>query len=418
VSLLIFDVARYSELLRAVASLSRLYSENTVAYVDSRFVERLFIRVAGARDLSRTDKSFDALIEPDIGVGIKTFLGGTGNSKREKVAEFTTFAREGEFLDLSQNELMQKVSTFRNNRVLSDARELGVSLEKSVYHCLVRIATGAVIHEEPYGLIDMDSLILAPKPNNGMHFADKFGRYNYNVAKNVLLKEFVFNRNTNFIELPIHEDIFERVLEFSRKSRVGVNMLGESVAISSDSGEELIEVLADYYEIPGVDYVVLPLYSLRGAVKTVQEKSGINQWNAGGRPRTFGEAYVPIPIEVHRLCPKFFPDRDSSFALQLPDRRYSTRAKVCQENSKALMSDPNTALGHWILKVIDPVRADREFVRPPSGHRPYVYEDLIRIGKDAVKVSRKNPVRHRSYAIEFAQIGAYEEFLGQVQNVL
>ena len=86
------DYGRYVELLQAVASMSRLYSDNPVAYVDSRFVERLFIQSTGAKDLSRSDKSFDALVSPDIGVGVKTFLSASGRSKREKVAEFPRYA--------------------------------------------------------------------------------------------------------------------------------------------------------------------------------------------------------------------------------------------------------------------------------------------------------------------------------------
>ena len=73
---------RYVELLKAVASMSRLYSDNTVPYVDSRFVERLFIEATGAKDLSRDDKSFDALLQPNIGVGVKTFLAPNGQAKR------------------------------------------------------------------------------------------------------------------------------------------------------------------------------------------------------------------------------------------------------------------------------------------------------------------------------------------------
>ena len=55
------DEERYATLLRLVGSLSRLFSENDSPYVDSRFVERLFVQTTGARDLSRMDISFDAL---------------------------------------------------------------------------------------------------------------------------------------------------------------------------------------------------------------------------------------------------------------------------------------------------------------------------------------------------------------------
>ena len=152
------DIERYSRLLQAVASMSRLYSDNTIPYGDSRCVEKLFVETTGAKDLSRSDKSFDALLSPDIGVGIKTFLSASGNSKREKVAEFTSFANNGEFEGLAPEELALKAASFRNNRVLSDANELAIAMEKSIYHCLVRTGSGAIVHEEPYLLVDLTNL--------------------------------------------------------------------------------------------------------------------------------------------------------------------------------------------------------------------------------------------------------------------
>ena len=57
------DEERYETLLRLVGSLSRLFSDNESPYVDSRFVERLFARTTGAKDLGRKDISFDAVKE-------------------------------------------------------------------------------------------------------------------------------------------------------------------------------------------------------------------------------------------------------------------------------------------------------------------------------------------------------------------
>ena len=39
---------------------------------------------------------------------------------------------------------------------------------------------------------------------------------------------------------------------------------------------------------------------------TVFEKSGLNQWNAGGRPRHSDEVYIPIPSEIHKNFQGFF----------------------------------------------------------------------------------------------------------------
>jgi len=409
---------RYVELLKAVASMSRLYSDNTVPYVDSRFVERLFIESTGAKDLSRADKSFDALLQPNIGVGVKTFLAANGQAKREKVAEFPRFAREGAFAGLTAQELANKVAGFRNKRVMSDANELGISIDNSIYHCLVRTAKGAVIHEEPYATIDIANIQptdihgkviknwSTKKP--GAYFTDGLSNYNFNISKNVLFKEFRLNSKAQIIELAIFDDIFDRVLNWFNATK------GSGFAVSDNAGKSLATFNEQPLGKPGVDYVVLPLYSTRGKEKQVAAGSGINQWNAGGRARKFGETYIPIPSEVHRLCPKFFPERDKTFKLNLPNGVSNVPAKVCQDGRKALMSDPNTTLGHWIMKVIRPALQDADFLRPTTKKdKPFTYADLISIGKDAVVVKKITENIGVSYSLEFAQLDSYEDFVAE-----
>jgi len=410
------DIERYARLLQAVASMSRLYSDNTIPYVDSRFVEKLFVETTGAKDLSRSDKSFDALLLPDIGVGIKTFLSTSGNSKREKVAEFTSFANNGEFEGLSPEELALKAASFRNNRVLSDANELTIAVEKSIYHCLVRTGSGAIVHEEPYVLVDLTNLKPTDRSGNilkkwqsigkGVFFTDGVSNYNFNGSKNVLFKEFKFDSGAGIIELPIFADIFDRITKWFDGG------VPQSIKVSDDAGKELVTIDSPEYGRPGIDFVVLPLYSVRTGLKEVAEKSGINQWNAGGRLRKFGEAYIPIPIEVHRRCPGFFPPRDTKFPMVLPNSAVSVQGKVCQESGKALMSDPNTVLGNWIMKVLRPSLKDSDFLRAPnSGDKPFGYRDLLAIGKDSVIVRKSIDKSITNFSLEFAPLGSYEEFV-------
>ena len=410
------DRTRYVALLQAVASMSKLFSDNSVPYVDSRFVERLFVQATGARDLSRSDKSFDALLGQDIGVGIKTFLSGTGHSKREKVAEFPRLAQEGQFEGLHPRELAEKVSSYRNSRVRSDANELGIDLAKSIYHCLIRTQLGAVIHEEPYSLVDINNIKptdrrgrVVPKWEKnirGAYFTDGVANYNFNASKNVLFKQFNFLQNQDVIELPVFEDIFDRVVNWFEVEKSTL-----SIDVSDDSGKALITINPDKVEKPGIDFVVLPLYSTRGIEKMVPLKSGINQWNAGGRRRVFGEAYVPVPSEIHKLFPRFFPKRDVVFQMSLPNNRNQVPGKICQDGGKALMSAPNVTLGHWILKVIDPTLRDADFQREPRRENPFTYSDLLSIGKDAISVRRVKSEVGVSYNLEFAPLDSYEEFV-------
>jgi hypothetical protein len=101
--------------------------------------------------------------------------------------------------------------------------------------------------------------------------------------------------------------------------------------------------------IKGVNYVILPLYGYKKKQKFVHEKSGLNQWNAKGRKRDFGEIYIPIPVKIQKKYPDFFPVRDQKFNLKIPTGEIFS-AKVCQDNSKALMTDPNKAMSDWLLR--------------------------------------------------------------------
>jgi hypothetical protein len=420
------DEERYETLLRLVGSLSKLFSDNDSPYIDSRFVERLFVRTTGARDLGRKDISFDAVKE-DVGVGVKTFLAGTGNTKREKIAEFTTFARDGRFANLDKASLVREVVAARNDRVTSDANEIGVDLSKSFYHCLIRMPGGAVVHEESYGAIDIDGILPTDSQGNvlqswsemgnGVYFTDGISHYSFSVAKNVLMKRFEFDRRTNFISIDIKDDpLYDLeqlfVIPASTKPAIARESGKSGFAIGLANDVDLLFRKESEELTPGSDYVILPLYSTRGSDHLVPERSGINQWNAAGRARQLGEAYVPIPAVIHQQFPNFFPSRDTPFQLQLPNQTTVVQAKVCQDNSKALMTTPNRHMGTWLIGVLKPSLSQWMFEEDPGSMQPLTYADLERIGKDSVRVSRSLQSNEFVYAIEFAPIGAYEEFTG------
>ena len=153
------------------------------------------------------------------------------------------------------------------------------------------------------------------------------------------------------------------------------------------------------YEMPGINYVILPLYSLRDSKdneKVVSERSGLNQWNARGRKRDYGEIYIPIPIQIHKNFPNYFPDRDTPFNLHVPTGEI-LNAKVCQENSKALMTNPNNALSNWLLRKVLKVK-EGELLD---------YNKLKIIGIDSVRISK---IDDNNFKIDFSKIGSYEIF--------
>ena len=143
-------------------------------------------------------------------------------------------------------------------------------------------------------------------------------------------------------------------------------------------------------------HVFLPLYSTKSGEKVVPEKSGLNQWNASGRPRDPNEVYIPIPAWIHEAYPSFFPNRDEAFVLVLPNGSEMS-AKVCQDGSKALMSNPNSALGEWLLRGVLNLE-EKELL---------TYRELEEIGLDSVVIYKTEAGK---YDIDFTKIGSYEQF--------
>lgn len=395
VSDLNFD--KYKRILQFVGSMSSLYSNSDIPLIHPRLVEKLFCYVTGATDLGRQDSSFDACINGEVGVGVKTFrVDGHRQWKTEKVAEFTKVAKSGFLQGKSQEELAFDISELRNARVLSDSAEYDIDLNRSIYHCLVRVPGGAYVHEEGYELVNpedlkptdpmgRDSSSFGHSPSGHVYFRDNANNYMYNVSKNVLYKRFELNHGRNSETFPIN--IVPNLIELIENTEITFAQAQTSTSRKTS-----------------LNSLVLPLYSTSGGTKAVSLKSGINHWNAGGRQRSFGESYIPVPMKIHQHYPNFFPPHDTKFRLRLPNNKVIL-AKICQQNGKALMSDPNTDLCSWLFSVIDGSFSAAQ-KRMTTG-RTYAYSDLLRIGKDAVVIKKLNNV-DADYEISSAPIGSYE----------
>jgi hypothetical protein len=399
--MLTIDVDAYESMLRGVARFSPLYSDSETPFLNSRFIEKLYVHTSKSRDLSRKDMSFDAISFDGFGIGIKTFAVRNFTSvQSEKIAEFSAHARMGEFSDLSDIDTARKVATFRNSRVQSDARTYEIDLSQSIYHCLVRAPSACMVHEEKFELINIDSISLSRDQSNQgghIHFNDEKCQYIFNVSKNTLYKKFDLNDGAN-----------SRVFEVHQESE---GFLGK---LESEFGLQLMSMAQDLQPdlqrtIRGeMDYVILPLYSSRS--REVPERSGINQWNALGRDRKFGEAYISIPAKVRRAQPDFFPEREVPFKLKLPSESV-IEVKTCQQDAKALMSNPNHLLCDWLFRLID--ESEWTSRKRVIEHRPYTYADLLRIGIDSVKISLASSDKSR-YSLEQLPLGSYESFISKL----
>jgi len=406
----IVSLESYQKYLSPVGSLTELFSDNERPLIHSRTVERLFVYLSGAKDLSRRDNSFDAALGKS-GIGLKTFTGNSlKSSSFQKIAEFSNAADRYAVETLSPQEIVEIISKKRNSRLLSNSIAYGLEMAESVYHCLVRLPGGVLIHERPMSLIDTGGLFAIEKTtgirttwpkkltkNASLFFSDGKNRYSFHRGKSVLSMKFSLEEHftSKILTIKPIPNIFEYLANFK---------WDKSLLFGDSSGLKLPISPGNLSPVPGQDYVVLPLYSANSG--EVHLASGLNQWLASGRKRSFGEAYIPIPAIIHRIAPGFFPASNSPFPILLPDGR-TLSVKVCQAGDKALMSNPNSELGIWLLSMIEgsTVSAKRRF----DDKAPYEIGNLETIGMDSVLIEKipSNP----GWSLTMADVGSYELFL-------
>ena len=370
----------YEELLQLIGSLSNLFSDSEVPYLYYRAMENIFCKAFEAENLSRSDVSVDAS-KNKIGIGLKTFLHQNGKTF-QKIAEFN---RESYlFRNLEEKDLIKKVSTLRNKRI--EATKNLCDLDDVMYHVVTRDKNKMMVYEEHMDYIDIEKIELKKVGKNTIQFTDNHNFYSYSISKSTLLKKFDVDKlnHVNNIEVEIMKEPYEFLL--SKTENISI--------INKEMKSAMFE-----------DYIILPLYSYSSG--KVEEKSGLNMWNAGGRTRNDDEVYIPIPRMIHEHKSEFFKCKDDScrntnaFKVILPNNKILSM-KVTQQGGKALQSDPNKELGKWIL---------RDVLKLEPGTL-VTKEMLDNIGIDSIKLSKVN---NELYYMDFLQVGSFEDY---VENVL
>jgi hypothetical protein len=107
-------------------------------------------------------------------------------------------------------------------------------------------------------------------------------------------------------------------------------------------------------------------------------------------------------MAVHRTFPNFFPPRDETFNLKIPTGEVFS-AKVCQDNGKALMTNPNKLLSDWLL---------RNILQLKEGELATI-EKLDKLGFDSVIIIKSEV--NNEYLIDVRKSGSYESFINQNQ---
>lgn len=390
----------YIEFLKIFGALSGLFKDNQEGvnakkpYLYYRNHEQLYARVFSVDDLTRKDSAFDALARFDgvnIGVGLKTWI-HTKDKTYQKVAEFNKLAPT-EIRPLiyegSPEEVIEKVSILRNERVLLDKRQYDTS--QDVYHYVTRNDNEMNIIETNYDLIQLDSLELIKSDGKTFSFTDGLKNYKFYVSKSVLLEEFDASAPRIIKKVPI---------------------------VQFDDPFELIRMikLPRHYEEPKYEEIIyLPIYS--DSKLKVEEKSGFNAWNAASKVKGSNknrpnfEAYIPIPSWIHHVFPNFFGfnafdkeerNRSEGFKLHLPNNRIID-AIVTQDNGKSLQTNPQNILGKWILHDVLGLGA-RELLK---------MDRLIELGVDSLKIMK---IDNGNFKIQLAEINAFEEWKIEIQE--
>ena len=368
----------YTDLLKMMGLLSNLFAESKNPFLYYRAMENIFCKAFHADNLSRSDVSADAG-KNGIGIGLKTFLQNNGNTF-QKIAEFN---KESYLLrDLTGTDLVRMVSEMRNQRIESTMRIC--NLYDMMYHLVTRSNKYMAIYEEHMDLININNIKITQTNNTTIHFTDSLHDYSFSLSKSTLLKRFdtTDKRKIFGFDVEVLADPYDFLLNI-KNGKISKTELNATLNDSDDF----------------IDYIVLPLYSPR--TKQVEEKSGLNQWNAGGRPRSENEVYISIPSWIHQKKKDFFTynsdeNKTNPFDVKLPNGKIISM-RVAQQKGKALMSNPNSALGEWILRDILELKPKVLVTK----------EILDMIGIDSVKLSKTGD---RRYYLDFLKSGSYEEF--------
>ena len=363
----------YKNMLTLVGRLSNLFSESNCPYLSYRAHENIFCRFLEAENLARSDCSADAK-KNKVGVGLKTWMGNDD----QKVAEFGRLKKN--YAHLTGLELVKQIAEYRNERIRVTKKLHG--LNSMIYHVVKRVPGAMQILEGVFDEIDCNNIkLIKNKGNeNNTYFSDGKHKYHFSSSKNTLYMIFDFLQQLDSFEVEILEDPYAFLLE------------GQQPNVA----ENLVDNILHKPQL------CLRLYSSNKRGKFVGVKSGLNQWNAKGRPRNPNEIYIPYPKEDRDRIPDFFPPRNTPFNLRLPDGTVIP-AKVCQQDSKAIMSNPNKLLGKWLL---------RDVFELPDW-KLVTYDMLEKFGVDSVIFTKNAEL---DYSVEFSELGTYEQFYGIEDN--
>lgn len=410
----------YIQFLQVYGALSNLFRQkqgDLIPYLDSKFQETVFARIFDSQNVDIGNTPHDVLSvfgNDRIGIGLKTWM----NSKPsfQKVMQLKSFQNEINKVRSNNEALAFKISEIKNERMRIDYERLGLSEDKNIYHYITRDKGVFTINECAYPLININNLKDFYLTQTAFFWSDGNKDYKFTFGDSQIWQKFDSSKKDTFLLDKFDVKIIEDPFEFLLKAYL------QLIGTSKEATQNIVEVY-------------LPLYSYRS--KEVEEKSGLNAWNAAPKnkgsdaPRPLNEVYIPIPREFHTKYPDFFTKnifefekvRESyqgnkeykpevRFHLQLPNGK-RIPALVTQSNMKGLQSGSNTeidpqtgkrygqsALGQWLLVDVLGLKERNLVTR----------EWLMKKGTDSVRLWR-NKGDYSTIYIDFAPVGSFEAFM-------
>ncbi|WP_127147888.1 NgoFVII family restriction endonuclease [Veillonella sp. VA139] len=411
----------YIHFLKVYGALSNLFRQkqgDMIPYLDSKFQETIFARVFQAQNVDIGNTPHDILSvfsDLRVGIGLKTWM--HSKPSYQKVMQLKSYKSEIDAALRTDNllHIATTISMIKNDRMQSDYYRLGLTNGNNIYHYVTRDYGKFVIQECSYTLVDLDNLCDFEKTSTSFSWSDGLKKYKYTYGDSQIFQFFGMNEPETEVVEEFKVDIIDDPFEFLVDSYKNVNFVKEG-------GNAL------YQE------VFLPLYSYR--TKEVEEKSGLNAWNAAPKCkgantlRPVREIYVPIPKEFHKKCPDFFTDnifkfeeqqkadvvagkekQDLRFNIVLPNGK-EIPGLISQSGMKGFQSGSRTekdengvyfgqgALGEWLLVEVLGLKERTLVTR----------KWLEKKGTDSIRLWHKDDDKSKIY-IDFAPIGSFEEFM-------
>lgn len=437
----------YKKFLQVYGSLSNLFRQKhgePIPYLDSKFQETIYARVFSSENVDIGNTPHDILSvfgSERIGIGLKTWMNSTPSY--QKVMQLKRYKDDIMAQEHNPYDMVYVISSIKNERMKSDYNRLGLDENSNIYHYITRDAGSLVIQECTYPLIELDKITNVNRTDSSITWTDGVKNYKFTFGDSQIWQYFGDSRDSTILDkiiVEIMEDPFTFLVKAYESLGPSSSEMGRKILSKAfmSSGNDTIAFPLDKDTSDNIVECFLPLYSFRS--KEVEQKSGLNAWNAAPKnplnptPRPLNEVYIPIPREFHNKYPDFFVKNifefekmqseykgekkfkpEIRFTLVLPNGR-EIPALVTQDHHKGLQSgsldeiDPNTgklfgqsALGQWLL--VDVLGLEERI--------PVTREWLAKKGIDSVRLWHKKGNYRRIY-IDVAPYNSFENFMNDI----